>query len=67
MVRDWVLDLRNWRVKCAVTQEQLAEIAGVSVYTVRAWEQGRRQPPPCLAPALKYYELTSEGVKDAWL
>jgi transcriptional regulator with XRE-family HTH domain len=37
-------DIRSIRARLALTQEALAQRVGVSVYTVRAWEQGERVP-----------------------
>jgi DNA-binding XRE family transcriptional regulator len=38
-------DFRDWRVKLGLTQEQAAEMVGVTVHTVRKWEQGAHLPP----------------------
>ncbi len=32
------------RAKLALTQEQFAHLMNISVYTLRNWEQGRREP-----------------------
>jgi DNA-binding transcriptional regulator YiaG len=37
-------EIRAARQAAGLTQEQLADLAGVSVFTVRSWEQGTRVP-----------------------
>jgi putative transcriptional regulator len=37
-------DVTLIRAKLGLTQEQFAELCGVSVATLRNWEQGRRRP-----------------------
>jgi transcriptional regulator with XRE-family HTH domain len=36
---------REWRTQHSLTQDQAADLVGVTVYTVRSWEQGVRPPP----------------------
>jgi putative transcriptional regulator len=38
------LDVASIRAKLGLTQEQFAQLCGVSVATLRNWEQGRRRP-----------------------
>lgn len=38
------LDVAAIRAKLGLTQEQFAQLCGVSVATLRNWEQGRRRP-----------------------
>jgi putative transcriptional regulator len=38
------LDVAAIRTKLGLTQEQFAQLCGVSVATLRNWEQGRRRP-----------------------
>jgi putative transcriptional regulator len=38
------LDVGAIRAKLGLTQEQFADLCGVSVATLRNWEQGRRRP-----------------------
>jgi DNA-binding XRE family transcriptional regulator len=35
---------RAWRIDHDLTQEQAAELVGVTVHTIRSWEQGVRSP-----------------------
>ncbi len=42
------------------TQRELAEALGVSVRTLEAWEQGRRQPSGAAAALLKLIALKPE-------
>lgn len=37
-------DIKNLRVKLRITQKELASWLNVSLNTVQAWEQGKRQP-----------------------
>lgn len=39
-------DIRDIRARLDQTQQQLATRLGVSLATIRAWEQGLRQPGP---------------------
>jgi putative transcriptional regulator len=43
-VRPPELDVASIRLKLGLTQAQFAELCGVSVATLRNWEQGRRRP-----------------------
>lgn len=36
---------REWRAQHNLTQDQAADLVGVTVHTVRTWEQGVRPPP----------------------
>jgi transcriptional regulator with XRE-family HTH domain len=36
--------LRQLRDGCGMTQEQLAEKSGINLWTIRGYEQGRREP-----------------------
>ena len=49
-------DFREWRVEHGLTQEQAASLIGVTVQTVRTWEQSVRPPP-------KHYAMLIERLK----
>ena len=38
------VDVRNVRAKFAATQREFAGLIGISVETLRNWEEGRRRP-----------------------
>ena len=38
-------DFRAWRAKHVLTQQQAADLIGLTVHTVQSWEQGVREPP----------------------
>lgn len=53
--------LQAWRDKRGLTQQQLADLLGVSRYTVQAWELGRNPLSPFLHLALKELERHGHG------
>lgn len=38
-------DLRTWRAQHDLTQQQAADLVGVTIHTIQSWEQGVRAPP----------------------
>ena len=46
--------IRDLRGRLAMTQSQFAEAVGVSVYTIRAWEQGQLTPGPDRVARMRY-------------
>lgn len=46
--------LRRLRAAQGLTQAQMAAAVNTPVETYENWEQGRRQPPGCLAVALSH-------------
>ena len=46
-------DFRTWRTDHGLTQEQAASLIGVTVHTVRSWEQGVRPPPKHIVVHIK--------------
>lgn len=40
-----VSDFRAWRIAHNLTQDQAAKLIGLTVHTIRAWEQGARELP----------------------
>lgn len=53
-------DVKAIRARLAQTQEEFALMIGVSVATLRNWEQGRRQPE---GPALALLRVTARDPK----
>lgn len=53
-------DVKAVRAGLAQTQEEFALMIGVSVATLRNWEQGRRQPE---GPALALLRVTAKNPK----
>lgn len=47
-------EVRAWRDRHSVTQDDLADLLGVTTTTVSAWETGRTQPPAYLELALAW-------------
>ena len=47
------VEIRDWRVRHGLTQEQLAELLGVQRYSVQRWEWDQRTPPYMLTLALE--------------
>ena len=46
-------ELRKWREKNGYTQDELADILGVAMFSVSRWETGTRAIPSFLHLALK--------------
>ncbi len=42
----WMSRLRDVRVACDMTQQEVADVVGVDIRTVQYWEQGTRHPGP---------------------
>lgn len=47
------VEIRDWRVRHNLTQEQLAQILGVQRYTIQRWEWSQSNPPWMLHLALE--------------
>lgn len=45
--------LREWRKARGLTQQQIAELVGVSDRAIKYWEQGARKIPPMLEKLLE--------------
>ena len=43
-MRGWALDIQEYRLKRQLTQEELADLLGVTNITVSKWENGQAQP-----------------------
>lgn len=58
------VELRNWRERHSLTQEQLAERLQVRGNTIARWERDERQIPPYLFFALQHLEDQLQGEND---
>ena len=59
------LDIKHIREGYNLTQEQFAAMLGISVRTLRNWEQGRRVPEGPAMVLLRVAEKHPEAVLDA--
>ena len=59
------LDIKRIREKYDLTQEQFAAMLGISVRTLRNWEQGRRIPEGPAMVLLRVAEKHPQAVLDA--
>ena len=59
------LDIKGIREKYKLTQEQFAAMLGISVRTLRNWEQGRRIPEGPAMVLLRVADLHPQAVLDA--
>lgn len=55
------IELKAWRTKNGYTQEELAQILGVTKTTVYRWEAALREIPPFLALTLECVEKKKGG------
>ncbi len=53
--------LIEWRKRWGYTQPQLADLLGLTRYTVLRWEKGQYAIPKWLRLALRAIELTDDG------
>lgn len=60
-----VVNAQQARAKLGLTQEEFALTFGVSVATVRNWEQGRRVPTGAAKVLLNVIQIEPEAVKRA--
>ena len=56
------VDVRAIREKMGLSQSSFANNFGLSVYTLRNWEQGKRQPDPAARAYLKVIEKVPDIV-----
>ncbi len=61
------VDIRAIRKRLARTQEEFALMIGVSVGTLRGWEQGRRTPEGPAMALLRVASVAPETVANALL
>jgi len=52
------------REKLSLTQEQFAKLMNISVYTIRNWEQGRREPEGAAKVLLNVVNYHPEILRD---
>ncbi|MFZ7280676.1 helix-turn-helix domain-containing protein [Avibacterium avium] len=52
------------RIKSGLTQDKFANTLGISVNTLRSWEQGVRKPSGAAATLLRLLETRSELVAE---
>ncbi|MHB8857425.1 MAG: NadS family protein [Bellilinea sp.] len=58
------LDIKGIREKYNLTQEQFAAMLGISVRTLRNWEQGRRVPEGPAMVLLRVADLHPQALLD---
>jgi putative transcriptional regulator len=56
------IDVRAIRQHMGLSQSSFANRFGLSVYTLRNWEQGKRQPDPAARAYLKVIEKAPDTV-----
>jgi len=59
------LDIRHIREKYNLTQEQFAVMLGISLRTLRNWEQGRRVPEGPAMVLLRVADKNPRAILDA--
>ena len=59
------VDVKAIRNRLGLSQASFAVSFGLSLYTLRNWEQGKRQPDPAARAYLKVIEKAPEAVKNA--
>lgn len=59
------LDVRGLRERHGLSQSKFAALMGISVGTLRNWEQGRRKPEGSARVLLKVVDKHPEAVFDA--
>lgn len=61
----WPADPRDVRERLGISQAAFARMFGVSVWTLRNWEQGRRRPEGPARALLRVIEREPEAAKRA--
>jgi putative transcriptional regulator len=61
------LDVKQIREKLHKTQQEFALMIGISVATLRNWEQGRRRPEGPAMVLLKIAQINPEVISQALL
>jgi putative transcriptional regulator len=62
-----VPNVKSMREKLQLTQEKFSALLGISVWTLRKWEQGVRRPEGAAISLLKIVEKEPQAVKRALL
>jgi putative transcriptional regulator len=58
------VDVKAIRTRLGLTQASFAASFGLSLYTLRNWEQGKRQPEPAARAYLKVIDKAPNTVKN---
>jgi putative transcriptional regulator len=58
------VDVKAIRARLGLTQASFAASFGLSLYTLRNWEQGKRQPEPAARAYLKVIEKAPDIVRN---
>jgi putative transcriptional regulator len=58
------VDVKAIRSRMGLSQASFAATFGLSLYTLRNWEQGKRQPEPAARAYLKVIEKAPETVRS---
>jgi putative transcriptional regulator len=58
------IDVKAIRTSLGLTQASFAASFGLSLYTLRNWEQGKRQPEPAARAYLKVIEKAPDIVRN---
>lgn len=61
------IDVKEIRKNLGLSQPVFASAFGLSLHTLRNWEQGRRQPDPAARAYLKVISAAPETVRKALL
>jgi putative transcriptional regulator len=56
------INVKSIREKMGLSQSSFANSFGLSIYTLRNWEQGKRQPDPAARAYLKVIEKAPDTV-----
>lgn len=65
VVRDNAIDVRALRLEMGLTQEQFAHDFGVNIWTLRDWENHRREPEGPAQTLLKVIAKRPDAVRAA--
>jgi putative transcriptional regulator len=59
------VDVKSIRERMGLSQAAFANRFGLSVFAIRNWEQGKRQPDPAARAYLKVIEKVPQAVTEA--